>query len=209
MKLLKTFQEFKQVLKQFRKYKRLGGEVDVKRMTAGSTCTHIQQYIDSQYRTYGIRYTDIIIDYAALMGCISGKKDDTERISDVYVDIKNLIEDNKFNTCWTANHIIRTAENRFKTKFLSTDTAKCIDIVRHVDVAFGFNRSELDMAGGTARLQIIDQRDGIQDGFALFKINIPHQRLDEVNKQELKDYYEAMKKTDSGIRTVKVKTDLD
>lgn len=197
------------VLKQFRKYKRLGGEVDIKRMTAGSTCSHVQQYIDSQYRTYGIRYTDIIIDYAALMGSISGKKDDTERISDVYVDMKNLIEDNKFNTCWTANHIVRTAESRFKTKFNSTDTAKCIDIVRHVDVAFGFNRSDLDMAGGTVRLQVIDQRDGVQDGFALFKINIPNQRLDEVNKQELKDYYEALKKSQAGIRTVKVKSDLD
>lgn len=186
------------VLKQFRKYQRLGSEVDIHRMPAyTTTCDHIQAYIDAQYREFGITYTDLIVDYAALGGAISGNKDDTQRISDFYVDLKNLVERNKYYTCWTANHVIREAmkgkDNRFKTKFISTDTAKCIDIVRHVDVAFGFNRSDLDVAGNTARLQIIDQRDGLNDGFALFKVDYNTQRANEASKQDVKDYHEALK----------------
>jgi hypothetical protein len=182
------------VQKQFRKYQRLGGEIDIKRMPAyTTTCDHIQTYIDSQYNEYGIRYNTIICDYAALGGAISGNKDDTQRISDFYVDFKNLVDRNEFETGWTANHIQREALKRFKTKFLSTDTAKCIDIVRHVDVALGFNRSEFDIAGGLLRLQVIDQRDGVQDGLALFKINYETQKATEVSKSTLDEYYTHIK----------------
>lgn len=187
------------ILKQFRKYQRLGGEVDIKRMPAYSTtCNDVQNYIDNQYREYGIKYDAIVVDYAALMGAISGNKDDTQRISDVYVDLKNLTERNKFDVCFTANHIVRAADKRFKTKFQSGDTAKCIDIVRHVDVAFGYNRNDVDVQAGLARLEIIDQRDGVAEGFALFKVDYDTQRAVEVNKADLKKYYEAMKEFDSG-----------
>lgn len=182
------------VLKQFRKYQRLGGEVDIKRMSAyTTTCNDIQAYIDQQYRQHGIVYNSLIIDYGALMAAISGNKDDTQRISDVYIDIKNLAKNNKFETVWTANHIIREAQKRFSTKFISTDTAKCIDIVRHVDVALGFNRNEVDKATNLARLEVIDQRDGVPDGFALFKLDYAKQRATEVTKEVVMEYKQNIK----------------
>ncbi len=189
------------VLKQFRKYARLKAEVDIKRFPAyTTTCTNIQAYIDDQYREEGIRYTDIVIDYGALLGAISGNKDDTARISDAYIDIKNLTEYNQFDTCWTANHIVRTADIRFATQFRSSDTAKCIDIVRHVDVAFGYNRNDMDIQAGNARLEIIDQRDGVSKGAAVFKVDYPKQRADEMTRQEIKDYWDLSKQREPETR---------
>jgi hypothetical protein len=200
----------KKILKQFRKYQRLGGEVHVKRMPSyTTTCNDIQNVIDKDYREFGIRYDALVCDYAALGCALSGTKDETQRISDFYVDLKNLANHNQFETTWTANHVIRAAsDTRFKTKFQSTDTAKCIDIVRHVDVAFGFNRSELDQSIGTARLEIMDQRNGVSEGFALFKVDYKNQRADEVSKSDLKDYFEALKQV-KVISLKKVKSDMD
>lgn len=182
-----------QIAKHLRKYHRLGGEVDIKRFPAyTTTCTHIQNYIDNQYNEFGIKYDIVVLDYAALLGAISGNKDDTQRISDVYIDVKNLMDRNKFDHCWTANHVIRPAEKRYETKFLSSDTAKCMDITRHVDAVFGYNRSKLDITLNTARLEIIDQRDGIQNGFSLFHVDYGKQLAEEASKIQIKEYYEAI-----------------
>lgn len=187
------------VLKLFRKYSRLGSEMDIKRMPAYlTTCQHIQTYIDEQYREFGIRYTDIIVDYGGLLGAISGQSDETARISDAYVDLKNLTERNKFDTCWTAAHTVRDADARFKTKFITKDIAKCIDIARHVDAIFGYQRSELDIQLGIGRLEVIDQRDGVQEGSVLFRVNYATQRADELSKPEVDTYYEALKQANGG-----------
>ncbi len=182
------------VLKQFRKFSRLGSEVDIKRMASYSTtCDHIQAYIDEQYREFGMRYTDLIVDYGGLLGARSGNKDDTGRISDAYIDLKNLTDHNKFYTCWTANHIVRTAEKRFETKFLSSDIAKCIDIARHVDALYGFNRSEFDKQLGTGRLEVIDQRDGVQNGACIFQVDYEKQRASELSETRAKEYWAQVK----------------
>jgi len=182
-----------QVLKQFRKYKRLGCECHIRRLPAySSTADDIQNIINDDYREFGLVYDVIIVDYAALMAALSGNKDDTQRISDVYVDLKNLALRNKVDAVWTANHVVRAADKRFATKFLSSDTAKCIDIVRHVDAAIGYNRNEFDEKSGTARWEIIDQRDGIK-GTVVFVVDYDKQRADEMNKGDLKDYWELAK----------------
>ncbi len=182
------------VSKHFRKFKRLGSEVDIKRMSAyTTTCDHIQTYIDEQYREYGIRYTDLIVDYAALLGAISGNRDDFSRISDAHIDLKNLAERNKYFSTWTANHVVRESIKRYATKFKSDDIAKCIDVSRHVDAVYGFNRSEFDKNLGTARLEVIDQRDGVSDGTCLFNVDYNTQRATELSRERADEYWSQVK----------------
>ena len=194
------------ISKHFRKYKRLGGEIHIKRFSAYTTnCTHIQSYIDLLYNEFGIKFDNLIVDYAALLGAISGNTDDTQRISDVYIDIKNLALHNGYDHCWTPHHVIRGAEKRFQTKFLSSDTAKCIDIARHVDAMLGYNRSELDIAMNTARLEIVDQRDGVQHGFALFHVDYEKQLATETSKSERREYQEVAQEANPVVGEVDVK----
>lgn len=182
------------VQKQFRKYKRLGSEIDIKRFASYvTTCSHLQTYIDSQYSEFGLRYDEIIIDGPHLMGSIANVQEEEARIASVFVEIKNLTEKNKFDICWTPAHTKRDAKKRFKTKFTSEDIAKCIDLARTVDAIFGWNRSELDIQLGIARLEIVEQRDGVSEGAALFKVNYKHQRADELTKNEVESYYAAIK----------------
>lgn len=182
------------VVRHFRKYKRLGSEVDIKRFPAYiATTNHIQNYIDDQYREFGLRYNELIIDSPHLMASLTGVQDEEPRISAVTVEIKNLVDKNKIDRCWIAAHTKRDAEKRFKTKFTTQDIAKCIDMARTVDAIFGYNRSDLDVELGIARLEIVDQRDGESSGAAFFKVNYAHQRLDELTKIEIDTYYNALK----------------
>jgi len=181
------------LLKMLRKYKRLGGELVIRRMPAyTTTCAHIQHLIDDIYREDGKRFDGIIFDYAVLMGAISGKKDDTERISDAYLDMKNLIEYNGFDFGLTAHHITREGKKRKATCYQTNDTAKCIDIVRHVDAMWGINQSDEEAEAGVMRLEIVAQRDGAQSGRAFFWVSAKNQRMKEFNKaqvQEVRDNY--------------------
>lgn len=182
------------VQRQLRKYQRLGAEVDIKRFPAYITdCNHIQAYIDNQYREFGLRYNELIIDGPHLMASISGLKDEEPRIGAVFIEIKNLTDKNKYDICWTPAHTKREAKKRFKTNFTSEDIAKCIDLARTVDAIFGYNRSDLDVQLGIGRLEIIEQRDGVNQGAALFKVNYKHQRADELTKTEVDAYYAALK----------------
>ena len=185
----------KEVAKILRKYKRLGTEVDIKRFPAYSTTTFtLQAYVDKQYREHGIIYDVVIIDYPNLMGATSGQKDDFNRISDAYVDIKNFASRNSFEAVYCAAHTTREAAKRFKTVFETTDTAKCIDINRHVDVMLGMQQDDSEEAAGVLRLELIQQRDG-KKGRALFWINHDCQRLDEFTKTQVSGYESEIKST--------------
>lgn len=197
-----------EIQKKFRKFKRLGSEMDIKRMPAYSTtCNNIQNYVDEQYNEYGIRYDVILIDYVVLLGSISGKKDDVDRISDAYVDLKNLVAFNKFETCWTAHHITREGKKRTATCYHSNDAAKCIDVTRHVDAIIGINQNDGEREAGIVRLEIVEQRDGVRDGRAYFWLDIPTQSAIEFNKHEVDDYVKTM--GDSYDETQKVKGSND
>ena len=178
------------VKKKFRKYKRLGGEVIVERVSVGTTCNNIQyNIIDKYYREYNIRFDVIIIDYAAKLGSNSGKKDDTERISDVYNDIANLALRNDIDHVWTANHVTREAAKlRMKTRYTGEDIAKCIDISRHVHAIYGLNRSPEEEEEGFLRMELVEQRDGKQHGRAVFSVNFETQRMDELTKTERESF---------------------
>ena len=181
------------VQREFRKYKRLGAEVDVKRFPAHSTTTaHIQAYVDDQYADLGLKYDEVIIDAPHLMGSLDNIKEEEQRISNVFVEVKNFTERNQFDRCWCAAHTKREAEKRFPTKFMSSDIAKCMDITRTVDVILGYNRSEVDIQLGTSRLEIVDQRDGVSHGSIVLKVDYARQRLDELTRNEVEVYYQSL-----------------
>ena len=177
------------VKKKFRKYKRtVKADVVVERMAAGSTAAHVQSLMTKYYREFGIQFDVIIGDYFAKMGSLSGKRDDTERISDVYVDMSNLALRNNIDHVWTANHVTREgADTRMKTRYKSTDIAKCIDIVRHCHVIFGLNRSSEEEESGFLRFEVVEQRDG-RKGRAVFMMNFETQQMSELGKTERQLY---------------------
>ena len=185
--------------KTLRKYKRLGAELVVKRFPAFATnAHHIQVYMDFLYREYGIRFDELIIDYAALLGATSGKIDDNDRISDVYVELANLASNpsNNIEHIWTAHHIKRDAHKREESCYEGNDIAKCIDIVRHSQAIFGLNRNDDDLANDVFRMEVVEQRDGKPFGRALFHMDIdrqfakeftPSQRRKHLTQYETKD----------------------
>jgi hypothetical protein len=191
----------KKLAKLFRKYKRLGIELVIKRMPAyRTTADDLQKFIDDYYAEFGLKFEQCFIDYVGLMAALSGKKDDTERISDAYVDIKNFAEFNRFESLWTSNHTTREGNKREGTKYLSTDTAKCLDIARHIDVMVGLNQNEQEKQAGVMRMEMIEQRNGPQDGQCFFWINMPNQKIREFNHKEVEEYQHQIKAAKSEER---------
>lgn len=180
--------------KMFRQLRRFQGEVYVRRMPWGTTADQIQKVLDDVYQEYGIKFDDLIIDYAALMGSNAGTKEDFQRISEVYLDLKNLGSVNSINAIYTAHHIKREAYKRRLTKYEPDDLAKCIDIERHVDAIFGLQQSKLEEQSKVMRLELITQRDGVPYGRALFWENVKTQRLTEFTKEEEAKYSEELEK---------------
>lgn len=170
--------------KVYRQYRRFGGELFVKRMPAMCTVQDLQKTVDELYTDYGIKFDIAIVDYIALMGSSSGSKEDFQRISDAYVDIKNWAKTNAFDIVFSANHVIRAAYKKRYTKYDPEDLAKCIDIERHIDALYGIQQSKLDEELGIYRFEVIEQRDGFNYGRILFHANIPHQTLRELSKEE-------------------------
>lgn len=175
---------------RFRKYKRLGGEVVILRLPAlVTTCNDLQYEIDKLYNEFGFKADIIVLDYAAKMGSISRKENDTSRISDVYIEIQNLALKNDIEHVWTANHVTREgARARMKSRYQGEDIALCIDIVRHAQAIFGLNRSPEEEQADFLRMELVEQRDGIQEGRAVFKVSMGTQRANELKSAERKDF---------------------
>jgi hypothetical protein len=204
-----------QLLKIFRKYKRIGSEMGIKRFPSlTTTCDVIQVWLDRIKRDLGITFDVGIIDYGFLLGATSGKKDDFGRISDAFLDIKNLADYNGLDTIWTAAHVKREgSDKRRKYVFTSNDIAKCIDVPRHVDALLGMQQNEEEEEAGVLRLEVVEQRNGMRNGKMLFWVDIPKQRMKEFTKAEVKEYYKELGKRsdDDGEkpkRTRTRKTDL-
>jgi KaiC/GvpD/RAD55 family RecA-like ATPase len=179
--------EDKAIQKILRRYKRLGGEIYIKRLPALSTTRDFQVLIDRVYRTRGIKFDIVIVDYIGLMGTLSGKTDDFGRISDAYIDMANFLFKNGFEHCYTAHHVQRQAAKRKSLRYYQDDIAKCIDIVRHAQVIVGLNRTEMEEANGVMRLEIVEQREGVPEGRAFFRIDPVTQRIDELTKKEIEE----------------------
>ena len=184
------------VQRRFRKYKRLGGEVVVLRMPAlTTTANDIESKMDELYRQNGFSADVLVLDYAAKMGSISKRENDTNRISDVYIEISNLALKKNIEHVWTANHVTREgAKSRMKTRYQGEDIALCIDIVRHAHAIFGINRSVPEEEAGYFRMEVVEQRDGKSVGRAVFTVDMGTQRADELSSQERKEYDEVFQK---------------
>jgi len=180
----------KKIQRKVRKYMRVGAEIIVERLPALTTdADSIQALMDRYYRMYGIRFDILIIDYLGKMGSLSKKTDDFGRISDAYMDVANLCDKNKIEHCWTANHVTREgAKARMTSKYEATDIAKCIDIVRHVHAIFGLNRTPEEEEEGFLRMELVEQRDGVPNGRAVFSANMETQQFKEIGVQARRDY---------------------
>lgn len=182
----------KRIAKIMRQYKRIGAEVVIKRFPAYvTTFEDIQVWVDKMKLKHGVIFDGFVFDYLGLMGSISRKKEEKDRISDVYVDAKNFLQFNNIPWGITGHHIKDEGHSRIGTKFKPTDTAKCLDIHRHVDALIGLNQSEEEREAGIIRMEIIDQRDG-RDGSCLFWIDFEKQTLKEFSKREVKEYHKTM-----------------
>lgn len=181
--------ELKKIYRQFR---RMQGEIHTRRMPWGSTTDDFQRVLDEIYTEFGIRFEVAIVDYAALMGSVAKDREEFQRISNAYLDLKNWALHNKFDVVWTAHHVKREAYKRRSTRFQPDDLAKCIDIERHVDALYGIQQNEIEEEGNVFRLEIISQRDGYQYGRALFWANQASQRLTEFTREEEAKYNEQM-----------------
>ena len=170
-------------------------EIVIKRMPSLiTTANDIKDYMQYLYREFGFRPKVLIIDYIAKMGAISGKDSLHERIGDAYIDIGNLALDMEIEHVWTAQHVTReAAKKRMGTRYDSTDIAGAIDISRHVQAIFGLNRTTDEDNNNYQRLEIVDQRDGVPRGRAIFKIDRKRQRLKPLSTKQREEYYEMYK----------------
>lgn len=178
----------KKLLEMAKRYQRLGGELIVRRIPSNSTVTAIQREIDDAYREHGIRITDLFIDFLGLMGSLSRKSEDKDRISDAYLDVANLALRNGLYHVITAHHITRDGEKREFTRYKDGDIAKCIDIIRHAQVILGLNRTPEEREAEILRAEIIAQRDGIPHGRGLFVTDIPRQIIKPMTTEQLTQY---------------------
>lgn len=174
--------------RHIRKLQRFGVEMVIERVPAMVTdCNYIASFIH-KLAQMGINIKVLIIDYAAKLASIQRDREDFDRISNVYVDIQNLAEQEDLDIIWTANHITREGKKHRPTRYDENDIAKCVDIIRHVQVIYGLNATEQEDEEGIQRLELVVQRDGLPHGRCLFKVDIERQKAKEFTVEERKNY---------------------
>lgn len=175
------------LLKMIRKYKRFGGEFIIRRFPAGTTTIEIQAYIRFLREEYGLNVEVLIPDYPDIMGDTKNTQDEVRRISQIYLDLKNLAEEESIKCIWCPSHITREGDARQGKKFKQNDIAKALDKIRHADMILGVNQSEDERKAGVVRVEIVDQRDGLSDGRIWLWANLEKQRVKEFNKAQVKE----------------------
>ena len=174
-----------------RKLSRFGVELVIERVPAMITdCNYIRDLID-KLRSQGINIQVVIIDYAAKLASIARDKEDFDRISNVYVDIQNLANEENLDCIWTANHITREGAKHRETRYEENDISGAISIVRNAQGIYGLNATPQEEAEGIQRLEIVVQRDGLPFGRAVFKVDVEHQRAVELTKEQRQAYDEV------------------
>ena len=182
------------LLKMGRQYRRFGGEIIIQRFPAGTTALTIQAEMKKIRDEYGItQIHNLIIDYPDVMGDTKNTQDETRRISQAYIDIKILADAEQLESCWCPSHINREGDNKQGKKFKANDISKAIDKVRHADMILGINQDEDEREAGILRIEVIDQRDGLQQGAIYCFADIAKQRLKEFNKRQVDEILEMKK----------------
>lgn len=175
----------KDLLKMIRKYLRFGGELIVKRFPAGSTTTHFKTYMNTTLKDEGLIPNVMICDYPDIMNDSNNSQDEVKRISQVYLDLKNLAEEQSLKCIWCPSHITREGDSRQGKKFKQNDIAKALDKIRHADMILGVNQNEDEKAAGIVRVEVVDQRDGLSDGRVWLFADLNKQRVKEFNKAQV------------------------
>ena len=102
--------------KHIRKLQRFGVEMVIERVPAMVTdCNYISDLIHKLAQR-GIHIKVVMIDYAAKLASIQRDREDFDRISNVFVDIQNMAEQEGLDMVWTANHITREGKKHRATK---------------------------------------------------------------------------------------------
>lgn len=186
--------EFDQkLLKIYRKYKRFKSEVLIVRVQAGTTVKGIENIMDKAEKEHNIIFTDLLIDYPDNLASLKGIDDDTVRISNVYLEVKDLAERKKLKSTWCPSHVNRVGDNKQGKKYQATDIAKAIDKIRHADLIMGVNQDDTEKQAKVLRLEIVDQRDGVPEGACYFWEDWEKQRLTEMTKEQVKKYVEVLR----------------
>jgi len=176
--------------KHIRKLQRFGVELVVERLPAMvATTDHIQEIIH-KLAQQGINIKVLMIDYAAKLASTKNDREDTERISNVYIDIQNLAETEDLDIVWTANHITREGKKHRATRYDENDIAGCIGIIRHVQVVYGLNATPQEEEEGIQRLELVVQRDGKPSGRCLLHVDVEKQKAREFTIEQRKKYDE-------------------
>lgn len=174
--------------RHLRKLSKFGVEFVVDRVPALITnCNNIRERIHN-LKGQGINIRVLMVDYAANLASINGDRDDFERISNVYIDLHNLAEEEGLDVVWTANHVKREAYKHRETRYQENDIAKCVDIIRHAQGIFGLNATGEEEKEGIQRLELVVQRDGLPEGRALFKVDTSQQKAIEFTRDQRKAY---------------------
>ena len=176
----------KKLLKIIRQYGRFGGELIIKRFPAGTTAIQIEQYIENLFREYNLNVEVLFVDYPDIMGDTNntGAAEETKKIGQVYLDLKNLGDKKKIEAIWVPSHITRDAAKSDKKK-RSTDQAKSQDKSRHADMNLSIEQDSIEKEAGIMRIEVVSQRDGPQDGRAYFYADLAKQRIKELSKSQV------------------------
>lgn len=181
--------------KHMRKYKRLGVDFIVERVPAlVADSNYIKNLIQKVEANSGIKINVLIIDYAAKLASTLKDREDTERISNVYIDLDNLATECNIDHIWTAQHVKREASSHKETRYEDNDIASAISIVRHAQCILGLNSTQDEEDNGIQRLEVVVQRDGVPYGRCLFNIDLDRQRWKEFSRDARKAYDEIQGK---------------
>lgn len=181
--------------KHMKKYKRLGVDFIVERVPAlVADSNYIKNLIQKVEANSGIKINVLIIDYAAKLASTLKDREDTERISNVYIDLDNLATECNIDHIWTAQHVKREASSHKETRYEDNDIASAISIVRHAQCILGLNSTQDEEDNGIQRLEVVVQRDGVPHGRCLFNIDLDRQRWKEFSRDARKAYDEIQGK---------------
>lgn len=196
--------------KLYRKYKRIGSELVIKRFPAyKTTIHHIKAWLDRLRLEDGLIFNFGIIDYGDLGAATTGRVEDDKRISDFYIDMKNLAQEENLDYILTLSHVKRDKDTlkRKATVYQSADVAKAIDKTRHADMILGLQENDEEKEAGVMRLEVVDQRDG-STGRVMLWVDIEKQSAREFTQREVDEYYKELGKNEDGTNK-KAEKDAD
>lgn len=179
--------------RHMRKYKRLGVEFIVRRVTALISTAHdIHTIIKEEEARTGKKIHVVIIDYAGKLASTTGEKDEYERINNVYIQLQNMTFDAGIESIWTAHHITRDGAKHQETRYEENDISGSIAIIRNAFAIWGLNATSEELDNHIQRWEVVVQRDGVPHGRALFNIDVERQRMKEFTREARKTYDEQV-----------------